>query len=79
MAKLTARARKAIPTSKFAGPGRTYPIEDKGHAKDALARSSGKPIAGRIRAEVKKDYPNMKVKGFSSKQRTGKLRHRTGA
>jgi hypothetical protein len=32
MAKLTAKARKAIPTSKFAGPGRTYPVQDKKHA-----------------------------------------------
>jgi hypothetical protein len=35
MAKLTAKARKAIPTSKFAGPGRSYPIEDKAHARAA--------------------------------------------
>jgi hypothetical protein len=36
MAKLTAKARKAIPTSKFAGPGRSYPVEDKKHAKAAI-------------------------------------------
>jgi hypothetical protein len=40
MAKLTAKARKAIPTSKFAGPGRSYPIEDKAHARNAKARAS---------------------------------------
>jgi hypothetical protein len=32
MARLTAKARKKIPTSKFAGPNRSYPIEDKAHA-----------------------------------------------
>lgn len=32
MAKLTPKSRAKIPTSKFAGPGRTYPVEDKKHA-----------------------------------------------
>jgi hypothetical protein len=40
MAKLTAKARKAIPTSKFAGPGRSYPVEDKAHARNAKARAA---------------------------------------
>ena len=40
MAKLTAKARKAIPTSKFAGPGRSYPIEDKAHAAAAKSRAA---------------------------------------
>lgn len=40
MAKLTVKSRKAIPTSKFAGPGRSYPIEDKAHARNAKARAS---------------------------------------
>lgn len=40
MAKLTTEARKAIPTGKFALPGRRYPIEDKTHARNALARVS---------------------------------------
>ena len=40
MAKLTAKARKAIPTSKFAGPNRSYPIPDKAHAANAKARAS---------------------------------------
>lgn len=34
--KLTAKARKKIPSSKFAGPGRSFPIEDKNHARAAL-------------------------------------------
>ncbi len=32
MAKLSTRARKALPASKFAGPGRSFPIPDKAHA-----------------------------------------------
>ena len=37
--KLTAAARKKIPTSEFAGPGRSYPIEDRAHAANAKARA----------------------------------------
>lgn len=41
MAKLTAKSRAAIPTSKFALPGkRAYPIEDKAHARAALSRAA---------------------------------------
>jgi hypothetical protein len=40
MAKLTAKARKAIPTKDFAGKGRTYPVEDKKHAKAAIGLSA---------------------------------------
>jgi hypothetical protein len=40
MAKLTSKARSAIPTSKFAGPDRSYPIPDKAHAANAKARAA---------------------------------------
>jgi hypothetical protein len=36
MAKLTAKDRKALPAKDFAGPGRSFPINDKNHAKAAL-------------------------------------------
>ena len=39
MAKLTAAQRKKLPDSKFAGPNRSYPIEDKDHAINAEARA----------------------------------------
>lgn len=32
MAKLTTKARKALPASTFAGPNRSFPIQNKGHA-----------------------------------------------
>jgi hypothetical protein len=36
VARLTKKARDKIPTSKFAGPGRTYPVQDKKHAHAAI-------------------------------------------
>ena len=53
MAKLTTAKRKAIPSKDFAGPDRSYPINDASHARNALARVSqhGTPalkVAGQV-------------------------------
>ena len=40
MAKLTTKARNALPDSAFAGPGRSYPVQDKAHARNAKARAA---------------------------------------
>jgi hypothetical protein len=32
MARLTTKARKKIPSGEFAGPHRSFPIEDRAHA-----------------------------------------------
>jgi hypothetical protein len=48
MTKLTAAARKKIPTAEFAGPDRSYPIPDKSHAANAKARASQAVNAGRM-------------------------------
>lgn len=34
--KLTTKARKKLPKSDFAGPGKSFPIPDKSHADAAL-------------------------------------------
>lgn len=48
MAKLTTKARKALPKSSFAGPGRSYPVPDKSHAANAKARATQAVKAGRM-------------------------------
>ena len=48
MAKLTSKARKALPSSDFAGPGRSYPIPDKSHAVNAKARATQMEAAGKL-------------------------------
>ena len=55
MARLTARARNKLPAKTFAGPGRSFPIPDKSHARAALqdpprAKSLSLAEAQRIRA-----------------------------
>lgn len=61
MAKLTAKTRNAIPAKDFAGPDRSYPIEDKSHARNALARVANKSPAlkARVDAAVHRKYPSI--------------------
>lgn len=56
MARLTAAQRKKLPSSTFAGPGRSFPIPDKGHARAALGRINNAPPSARpaIRAKARK-------------------------
>lgn len=51
MAKLTTKARNALPDSAFAGPNRSYPVEDKAHAQNAKARAS-QNAGPKLRAKV---------------------------
>jgi len=72
MAKLNAAARKRLPSSSFALPGKgegksgkgsgSYPIPDASHARNALARvaqhgSSSEKAT--VRAKVKAKFPNI--------------------
>lgn len=55
MSKLTTKRRNALPKSDFAGPGRSYPVEDKAHARNAKARASEMEHKGRMsKAEEKR-------------------------
>ena len=68
MAKLPTAKRKAIPSKDFAGPDRSYPINDASHARNALARVSqhGTPaLKARVKSAVKRKYPGIKQAGKS--------------
>ena len=54
MARLTAAQRKKLPSSAFAGPGRSFPIPDKNHARAALSMIGKAPASARpaIRARA---------------------------
>lgn len=68
MAKLTAKGRKAIADKNFALPGRRYPIEDKSHARNALARVAqhgSSTEKAEVRAKVKAKFPTIGKKSRS--------------
>jgi hypothetical protein len=71
MAKLNAASRNRLPDSDFAGPGRSYPIEDANHARNALSRASQNASPAEqaaIRRKVNAKFPGI---GKSKKKKTG--------
>jgi hypothetical protein len=62
MTKLTHDEREDLPKADFVFPKtRRYPIEDAAHARDALARSSGKPEHAAVVEAVKRKFPEIDV------------------
>jgi hypothetical protein len=62
MAKLSSADRKALPANDFAGPDRSYPINDMNHARNALSRVSqfGYPeLKEKVRAAVRRKFPSI--------------------
>jgi hypothetical protein len=72
MAKLTTKARKALPSSSFALPGKgegpsgkgsgSYPIPDKSHARNALSRVAqhgSSAQKAKVRAKVHAKFPDI--------------------
>jgi hypothetical protein len=53
MSKLSSKQRKALPTSDFAGPGRSYPVNNASHAANAKARASQMEKAGKLSPSAK--------------------------
>lgn len=64
MAKLSAKKRNKMKSKTFALPGkRKYPIPDKSHARNALARVAqhGTPAEKKaVRSKVTKKFPSLK-------------------
>lgn len=50
MSKLTAAKRKAMPKSQFAGPGKSFPVNDPTHARMAISGATRSERAGNISA-----------------------------
>lgn len=68
MAKLTYKQRKKMPKSSFAVPSKReggkggYPIPDKAHARNALARVSqfgSSAEKAKVRSKVRKKFPGI--------------------
>lgn len=74
MSKLTSKGRNRLPGSKFAGPDRSYPVNDKAHAANAKARATQAVEAGRMSSseKAKIDAKANKVLGEKLEKRISK-------
>lgn len=70
MAKLTASKRNYLPSGSFVFPkSRKFPINDESHARNALARASGKSEESTVRAAVHRKFPGIGDKEHYKKNR----------
>ncbi len=53
MAKLSSKKRNSLPKGDFAGPDRSYPVNDKSHARNAKSRASEMENKGKFSASSK--------------------------
>lgn len=76
MAKLSTSSRNKLPAKDFAGKGRSYPIEDKGHAKAAIARAEefSPPDKAKIIAKAEKKLNGSE--GHSNNKEHDKFLHK---
>jgi hypothetical protein len=83
MAKLTAKKRKHLKSSQFAEPGkRKYPINDKAHARNALARVAqhGTPSEkAAVKRKVHAKFPGIGIGGKKTKNKKHQSRKRVAA
>lgn len=72
MSKLSSKTRNKLPSSDFAEPGkRKYPVNDKAHARNALARVSqfGSPAEkAAVKKKVKSKFPSVAIGGKKTKK-----------
>jgi len=52
MAKMSKGKRDSLPSSSFAGPGRSFPVNDRAHAKAAIMDSKYAPNPAAVRAKA---------------------------
>ena len=81
MAKLTAKKRNALPSSTFAGPDRSFPINDASHARNALSRVANRSpdLKAKVRAAVHRKFPDIgKMDGGRTPMRLDKSPRKGG-
>lgn len=74
--KLTASKRKRMPKGDFAGPGRSFPVNDRLHAKLAISGATRAERVGHISESEEahiKARARAKLKGSSAKPVKGGL------
>lgn len=67
MSKLNAEQRNKLPTSAFAGPDRSYPINDRAHAGNAKARAQQQYNKGHISLKMLHDIDSKADKVLNRK------------
>lgn len=72
MARMSSRTRKRLKSSQFAGPGRSFPVNDPKHARLAIGAATRSLHAGNItRATARRIQARARAKLHSRAFRKG--------
>ena len=73
MAKLSTKQRDKMPKKEFAGPGKSFPIENKSHARNAISGAARSENAGKLSSasKAKIDTKADKILGESTAKGKG--------
>ena len=63
MARLTAKERRALPKNDFAGPGESFPMNDKAHIRAAVREEKFASPATRARINARAKAAGVNVGG----------------
>lgn len=69
MAKLDKAKRDQLPRDEFAGPGRSFPMNDKNHARAAISGATRAKNAGNISEREKEMIQSKARKKLDGRQR----------
>jgi hypothetical protein len=75
MARMSTRQRKNLKSSQFAGPGRSFPINDRSHARAAISGATRSYRAGNISKATEKRIQSRaraKLRGRSTRKSSRK-------
>jgi hypothetical protein len=77
---LTTKKRDNLPSSVFAGPDRSFPVDTANRARNALARASQyhPELKAKIMAKVHRKFPSIRIEGEPSKERADRPSRRKG-
>jgi len=66
MARLTSKQRKSLPSGDFAGPGRSFPMNDESHIRAAVREEKFASPATRARINARAKAAGVNVGGDGS-------------
>lgn len=70
MARLTAAQRRKLPSKSFAGPGRSFPMNDKAHIRAAVREEKFASPATKKKINSRARAAGVKVGGTSTRRKS---------
>lgn len=78
MARMSTKKRASLPSSAFAGPGRSFPVNDVNHAEAAIMLSKYAADPGAVKARARAALRRFRGRGGEERGETTRDSERRG-